>query len=236
MIASKKKLSTNPLKTTLLYFKLPCFLVFSIVSLNATIGYCLAVWVPTYVTTLVSSEYLIPKTTAGILNSVTILVISLLIPVFGLAADKYGKYKVLAIGSVLTTVVLIPIFAVLEKPTVLILGISEIVLLVPFCIYASAMGAWMALTFPPEVRYSAVAIGYNVAQATFGGSIALVSTALYQQFHNPISVGIYLTAVAMLSNFSLWYSYRYIYKPTQPANVLERRLLLPGTYTLHDNI
>ena len=40
------------------------------------------------------------------------------------------------------------------------------------------MCAWMIESFPIEVRYSAVAIGYNGAHALIGGTVLLVATAL----------------------------------------------------------
>ena len=38
----------------------------------------------------------------------------------------------------------------------------------------------MVLTFPRKVRFSAIAIGYNGAQALFGGTAGIVGTLLFR--------------------------------------------------------
>eukprot|EP01052_Picozoa_sp_SAG31_P025404 SAG31_NODE_2225_length_6150_cov_2.229549_4_plen_66_part_00 len=38
------------------------------------------------------------------------------------------------------------------------------------------MAAWFVESFPVEVRYSGVGVGYNFSQAFFGGPASLVAT------------------------------------------------------------
>ena len=65
------------------------------------------------------------------------------------------------------------------------------------------MLAWMVESFPPECRLTALAIGYNFAQAVFGGSSPSVATWLI----DGVSVrapGYYLSFLACVSMFGLW--------------------------------
>jgi MHS family proline/betaine transporter-like MFS transporter len=39
---------------------------------------------------------------------------------------------------------------------------------------------WMVKSFPVDVRYSAIAIGYNSAQALFGGTAGILATLIYR--------------------------------------------------------
>ena len=43
----------------------------------------------------------------------------------------------------------------------------------------AALPSWMVLSYPRAVRFSAIAIGYNVSQAAFGGTAGVVGTLLY---------------------------------------------------------
>ena len=43
--------------------------------------------------------------------------------------------------------------------------------------------------FPPPVRYTCIALGYNLSLAIFGGSAALISTSLYGYSESTVFIG-----------------------------------------------
>ena len=47
-------------------------------------------------------------------------------------------------------------------------------------ITGGSLGSYLVFAFPPEVRYTCLAIGYNVSLALFGGSAALIATVLFE--------------------------------------------------------
>lgn len=65
------------------------------------------------------------------------------------------------------------------------------------------MTPWMVLIFPPEIRLTSIAIGYNIAVAIWGGFTPLFATLLADQL-NDTAVGYLLTATALLSLAALW--------------------------------
>ena len=52
------------------------------------------------------------------------------------------------------------------------------VLLVGMTLFFVPIPVWIVSQFQSEIRYSAVAISYNFAQALFGGTTPLMATAL----------------------------------------------------------
>lgn len=64
----------------------------------------------------------------------------------------------------------------------------------------SPLPTWMVEGFPAHVRYSAVAIGYNIVTAIFGGTAPLVATAIVAA--NPafyLGPALYVSGLALLA-------------------------------------
>jgi MHS family proline/betaine transporter-like MFS transporter len=57
----------------------------------------------------------------------------------------------------------------------------------------------MAAQFPVEIRYSAMAVGYNVSSALFGGTAPLVATWLIRETGNLAAPAWYVAASAVVS-------------------------------------
>ena len=79
-----------------------------------------------------------------------------------------------------------------------------------FGLGTSAIGAalptWMIDSFAPQLRYSAVAVGYNVAHAVFSGSSDLLATVVYDKTGSAIIPGIWISVIAMGSVAALCWS------------------------------
>lgn len=64
------------------------------------------------------------------------------------------------------------------------------------------MCAWLVEAFPPSIRLTSVAAGYNIAQAFVGGSSPAVATFLVDAYGN-YSPGIMVSVMAALSVLGL---------------------------------
>jgi MFS transporter, MHS family, proline/betaine transporter len=60
------------------------------------------------------------------------------------------------------------------------------------------MPSWLWEIFPSSARFSAVALGYNIAQAAFGGTapVILVALAEADPSSTNFSLGLYMLAIA----------------------------------------
>lgn len=60
------------------------------------------------------------------------------------------------------------------------------------------MCAWLVESFPPEIRLTSVAVGYNIAQAIVGGSSPALATYLVDT-HGQSSPGYMVSVLAIFS-------------------------------------
>lgn len=65
------------------------------------------------------------------------------------------------------------------------------------------MCAWLVESFPPEIRLTSVAVGYNVAQAIAGGSSPALATLLVDSF-GKTSPGFMVSGIAIFSIIGLY--------------------------------
>ena len=82
---------------------------------------------------------------------------------------------------------------------------SQLFLAVVLAMFGAALPVWMVTSFPPEVRYTAVGLGYNLAMALLGGTAPLIATTLIDVSHWNVSPSIFLIIIATLSASTLVY-------------------------------
>ena len=121
---------------------------------------------------------------------------------FGALSDRIGRKKVFACGTVAIALYALPYFWLLNQGSALIataavvLGFSII-----WSTYGSVLGTFFAESFPPNVRYTGVSLGYQVGAALVGGPMPLIATALlarYDGSYVPVAVFIVLCAAVSL--------------------------------------
>ena len=71
--------------------------------------------------------------------------------------------------------------------------------------YGGSLPVAMCRLFPPASRYLAVAAGYNIAQAIFGGSAPLLASAFWDMTNWPPIIGFYLMLLALICFGVLYY-------------------------------
>ena len=65
------------------------------------------------------------------------------------------------------------------------------------------MCAWLVETFPPAIRLTSVAVGYNISQAIVGGSSPAVATFIVDRFGIRFP-GLMVSAIAVVAVFGLY--------------------------------
>jgi MHS family proline/betaine transporter-like MFS transporter len=149
---------------------------------------------PTYLTQILSP----PIPDALLINTLAMVLLGLLIPVYGRLVDRFGPKIVLACGSIALAIIVYPLFLWIDTHAV----VAVVVAMAAFAVVHAAVQAASPLTIasmvPTRIRYSAMALGYNVTLAVFGGTATLVATWLIDKTGNLAAPAWYLVACAII--------------------------------------
>ena len=169
--------------------------VAGIVLLFGVAIYTLFVWMPTYLTHFVKP----PVPHALLINTLCMVLLIATMPVAGLLADRFGYKTILGIGALVTGIVVYPLFKYIDTGTAAATAIALAVFAILNALLQGAMPVAMADLFPTRLRYSAMAIGYNITLALFGGTAPLVATWMIKTTGDLAAPAWYLIAIAAMT-------------------------------------
>ena len=189
------RIEDRPVLQALREMPLRVLQVAGLVLLFGTAAYTLFVWMPTYLTQFVTP----PVPHALLINTLCMVILIATMPVAGLLADRFGYKVVLATATLMTGVLVYPLFVWIDSGT----GIAAIVALTLFaltngCIQGATPVA-MADMFPPRLRFSGMALGFNLTLALFGGTAPLVATWLIATTGRLTAPAWYLVVIAAVT-------------------------------------
>ena len=159
-------------------------LVAGVMSFGANGGYMSAVWLVNYATDIVKPA--IPH--AHALTTINLLFGTPCQIWAALQADKaeVGYTFVISLGAAAFLSMLIPAFGLIAGGTPAGYMVGQGVLMAANNMFFAPIAVWMVQTFTdPRCRYSAMGIGYNLAQCFFGGTAPLLSTFLVDSWGIP---------------------------------------------------
>ena len=111
-------------------------------------------------------------------NTIAMAALLVLLPVGGWLSDLLGRKRVLVAGALAYAVLSYPLFVLLERGTFASVLGAQLAFAACAALFMGACPAAFVELFPTRTRYSGIALGYNLAQALFGGTAPLVATWL----------------------------------------------------------
>ncbi len=163
--------------------------------MNAIAFYMVFVYMVTFLIEHVKE----PRSTALDINTISMVVLLVLIPVSGMLSDRIGRKPLLLIGTGGILLLTYPLMLAMHQPNdALILG-GQVGFAILLAAFLGSGPATMAEVFPARVRVSALSVGYNVCLAIFGGTTPLVAVWLIERTHDDLSMAYYLMAGALIS-------------------------------------
>lgn len=163
-----------------------------ITCLGSVVINLLFLYMPTYLSTILAYS----KQEATLYNTINLFFYSCLLVFFCWCADKVGRKTVLLIGALGFMFLSYFLYAALswQTTTSLISALSILAIL------SSAIMIYPSLLvelFPTSVRYTGIAISYNLAFAFFGGLTPLIVTYLIEYSQNILAPSFYLIFSAL---------------------------------------
>lgn len=191
-------LTQTPLMDVLKNYKKETILSFGIV-----IGWTISYWlVMAYMPTYISKVLKFPLSVGLSLNTFLIVIFMVAIPFTGILADKIGRKPVIIYSTLGFVILSYPLFYLLSTThSTAIMFMVLVVLAILEALICGGATVYMTEIFPTNIRCSAIAIGYNIAVACFGGTAPFISTWLISTTGSNLAPTYYLIAGSIISLF-----------------------------------
>ncbi|MBJ6135844.1 MHS family MFS transporter [Ochrobactrum sp. Q0168] len=137
------------------------------------------------------------------LNSVLIAAL-IAVPVmlyFGSLSDRIGRKKVFLLGTVAMVIYTVPYFWLLNQGSWVLATLAVVIgFAIIWSTYGSVLGTFFAESFPADVRYTGVSLGYQVGAAIVGGPLPLIATALLAKYNGSyLPIAVFIGACGVIS-------------------------------------
>lgn len=194
-LAKRGEVRSRPVRSMFAAQRRPLVAYGAMIMINAVAFYVLNTYLPTYL----SEHAGVERTTALWASALISLTMIMIQPLYGMLSDRIGR-KPVFLGAVVGLFLLsVPAFFVAGAGGFAMVYLGELMFVLAAA-PTSALSAVVGLElFPPGVRYSGVAIGYNFAYAVFGGTAPYVSTWLLDTTGSRLSPPMYIMAIAVVS-------------------------------------
>ena len=134
------------------------------------------------------------------------LALMTVVPISAWASDIYGRKKVLTIAALLTATSSYPLFSFFELgESVFTIGLVQFTFAAILGLYLGPIAAVLVELFPTRVRFSGMAIAYNLSAAIFGGTAPLVCEWLIKETGSNQSIAFYVIACNVVSLIALYF-------------------------------
>lgn len=187
----------NPPKMTLgaiikQYWKSLLICVGLVMVTNVTY-YMLLTYMPSYL-----SHNLNYHTDHGVLIIIAIMIGMLFVqPMIGLISDKIGRKPFIVGGSVGLLILAYPAFAMINSDIIGLIFLGLLILAVLLNCFTGVMASILPAIFPTSIRYSALAIAFNIS-VLIAGATPTVAAWLVEESGNLYMPAYYLMVVAII--------------------------------------
>jgi MFS transporter, MHS family, proline/betaine transporter len=137
------------------------------------------------------------------LNTLSMLVLLLMLPFTAWLSDQLGRRKMVTISMSLLLFASFPLFHLIHMESESPVFIGEILFALLVAMTSGGMVALNVELFPSQIRCTGLALAYNIAHGIFGGTTPLVAAWLLRETGNPIAPVYWLIGALTLSALTL---------------------------------
>jgi metabolite-proton symporter len=164
-----------------------------------TIAYTLFYTATTYCLAYGTQTLKIPKTTMLALTMIGVVFMAAGTVASAMASDRFGRRRTLLTGTAVAVVWGLVMFPLMETRSVVLVGVALAGALGLMGLVFGPMGAFLPELFRTEYRYSGASIAYSLGGVLGGAVPPLVATGLQASGAGVVGVGVYVSAMAVLS-------------------------------------
>lgn len=131
------------------------------------------------------------------------LYVAVIMPFWGRLSDRLGRRKVLFIGFVGYIVLVIPMMKIMDCHNIWVASAAVLIATLPMPIIQSVGYSTYAEQFPTSVRYTAMAISFNIGAILGGGITPYLVTALIDRTGMLLIPGFFMACASAFSLITL---------------------------------
>nr|WP_315597257.1 MFS transporter [uncultured Cupriavidus sp.] len=186
--------------TEVLSQHMPSVLKVLFLSFGQNVGYWVGlVFMNIYMTTYLKYD----KGTVYWIMAFVSITMACLMPFWGGLSDRLGRKKVLSIGFVAYTVLVVPMMMLMDQHSIGLAALAMFIVALPLPIVQSVGYPTYAEQFPTRVRYSGMAFSFNFGTILGGGVTPYIATSLIGSTGNLLSPAYLLMGGSAISLIAL---------------------------------
>lgn len=128
-----------------------------------------------------------------------LVIMLFLVPLSGKLCDYLGRKKMFLLFSIGTLVVTIPCFLLFKTSSVPLIFLAMLALTIFSSLEQGTTLTTVVENVPLRVRYTTIAVAYNVGNIIFGGLTPLLLSSLFHFTHNSLLPAYYLILAAIIT-------------------------------------
>ncbi len=164
------------------------------------IGYGVAFYTAfVYAVTYIKGIDNLPESVALDLNTTSMVILLILIPMTSWLSDRFGRKPLMIMGSLILTFGAIPLFHLLHSTDTLTIFVGELGFVFAIALFTGGVVAANVELIPNAVRCTGLAFAYNASIGFFGGTTPMISAWLISSTSNPISPAYWVTGTSAIS-------------------------------------
>ncbi len=183
--------------------------------LVVAIGIYVTVTAPFYTATVFIENFMrslgYSQMQSSVVGTLILLTMMIVLPISAHLSDKIGRRPILIIGSLSIIILIYPIFLALGTLNYLAAILSQVLFAAIIALYMGPVPTILVEIFPTRVRFTGIALSYNLSAAIFGGSAPMIGMMLVKFTGNKYAISYYLIALALFSLIILFF-YKETYK------------------------
>ncbi len=184
----KKEIDRRPIIDLFKFAKLEFFKTFALSIFQAVGFYTIFVYISQHLATFLN----FPKSVALSINTVSMIVLAILIPLFGYLSDKFGRKPFILFSTGATFIMAYPLFEFLSSGNETNAFLGQILFAVITAGFMAVLPTTLVEIFPSKIRNTGYSLGYNLPFAIFGGTAPLIATLLVSKTGSINSPAYYL--------------------------------------------